>query len=117
METRYPRLNLVSLVLKVAGASIILIGIGACLWYLMQTGRTHYSIFLSIVGIFGSCWAGLLAYSFGELICCITDIEYNTRASIADNTSDTRLSSIADKQRQISRLQSEIVNELRQQQQ
>ncbi len=106
MNRRYPALTSISMFLKIIAVAIIIGGLGFSLWFLMQSDRAGLSRLISIAVMIGSLLVGILVYAHAELISCIMDIEYNTRAAIKG-------SSISDKQLHIARLQSEINEELK----
>ena len=106
MNKKYQALSIVAGFLRIIGALTVIIGIGLSLWLLVESDRSQLWRIYAIGGIVGSVLVGVAVYGFGELISCVIDIEANTRANI-------KRSSIADKQREIARLQSEISEELK----
>ena len=82
MPERYPALNMIASLLKTISVLFVLVGLGACFWFLFQGEVTNTSRLLAIAGIVLSVIVGVVIYSLSDFFKCIMDIEKNTRTKM-----------------------------------
>jgi len=79
MPSRYPALKMVSSLLKTISVVFIIVGLGACFWYLFQGNPDNTTRLAAIAGILVSVVVGIMIYALSDLFKCVMDIEFNTR--------------------------------------
>jgi hypothetical protein len=74
MREKYRGLVVASMVFKVAAVVVAVLGIGISLLSLISVDGSFWGVVVVVFGICGSLLAGLLIYSFGEVITLWLDI-------------------------------------------
>jgi len=74
MREKYRGLVVASTLLRVIAVVVMVVGVGLCLWYLVSSERGEFARIATILGICGSLLAGIVTYSFGEVINLLLDI-------------------------------------------
>lgn len=113
MSKRYPGLSTVSSLYRLFAVIIGAGGFIASLYFGLKVFPDQWSSLVAIVGVVLSLFLAIGIFAIGDFYQCVMDIEENTRTMVVpSDASANRVNSIADKQRQISQLQSEIADAL-----
>jgi hypothetical protein len=74
MKSQYKGLVFVSVLLRIIAVVLVLGGVGLCLWFFFGSERGWLSLLYSIAGISGSLIAGIVVYTFGEVVSFVLDV-------------------------------------------